>query len=235
MPSLGIDACRMRMLAHSFMYLSMEASPANPQRSAAVAVAAAAVNFMREGSEKKGDSQRDVSTATDAGRKGGVSVESELYASAVAQMTHQQLLLLFEELLLLSMREQRAAWQQAAVAAAQALCGHIVSAHDATCVLLLICYPPPSVDSFAMLDACFVRLLCICPQVPAALSICIFTAAVSGFLTLCHLQEGSQILATRMVEHVGSASSILIRLLDAAATQPNIVPSLVKLMQVRNV
>jgi hypothetical protein len=45
-------------------------------------------------------------------------------------------------------------------------------------------------------------------------------------------QEGSQILATRMVEHVGSASSILMRLLDAAATQPSLVPPLVQLMQV---
>jgi hypothetical protein len=35
-----------------------------------------------------------------------------------------------------------------------------------------------------------------------------------------------------MVEHVGSASSILIRLLDTAATQPSLVPSLVQLMQV---
>jgi hypothetical protein len=32
-------------------------------------------------------------------------------------------------------------------------------------LLLLLCYPPPSVDSFAMLDACFLRLLRICPQV----------------------------------------------------------------------
>jgi len=35
-----------------------------------------------------------------------------------------------------------------------------------------------------------------------------------------------------MVEHVGSASSILMRLLDAAATQPSLVPPLVQLMQV---
>jgi hypothetical protein len=164
--NLSIDACRMRMLAHSFACMSMEASPANSQRSAAVAVAAAAVNFMRARSEKKEDAQGGGSTADDAVRGGAVSVEGELRASAVAHMTSHQLLLLFEEMLAMLVREQRTDWQQAVVAAAQALCGHITSAHDATCVLLLLCYPPPSVDSFAMLDACFLRLLRICPQVP---------------------------------------------------------------------
>jgi hypothetical protein len=45
-------------------------------------------------------------------------------------------------------------------------------------------------------------------------------------------QECSQLLATRMVEHGGSASSILMRMLDAAAAQPAAVPSLAKLVQV---
>ena len=137
--NLSIEACRMRMLAHSFACMSMEASPANPQRSAAVAVAAAAVNFVRARSEKKDDGQGGVSTAADAVRGGAASVEGELRASAVAQMSSQQLLLLFEEMLGMLVREQRAGWQQAVVAAAQALCRHITSAHDATCVLLLRC------------------------------------------------------------------------------------------------
>jgi hypothetical protein len=38
-----------------------------------------------------------------------------------------------------------------------------------------------------------------------------------------------------MVEHVASASSILVRLLDAAAAQPSLVPALVKLVQARRV
>ena len=47
-------------------------------------------------------------------------------------------------------------------------------------------------------------------------------------------QECSQLLATRMVEHVGSASAILLRVIDAAAVQPRRVPSLVALVQVHH-
>ena len=46
------------------------------------------------------------------------------------------------------------------------------------------------------------------------------------------MQECSQLLATRMVERVASATAILNRLLDTAAVQPSLVPSLVDLMQV---
>ena len=46
------------------------------------------------------------------------------------------------------------------------------------------------------------------------------------------MQECSQLLATRMVERVASATAILNRLLDTAAAQPSLVPSLVDLMQV---
>jgi hypothetical protein len=56
---------------------------------------------------------------------------------------------------------------------------------------------------------------------------------VSACDTFCFVeQECSQLLATRMVEHGGSASSLLVRFLDAATSQAGLIPSLQQLMQV---
>ena len=226
------------MLAQALLFLSLEPALFNAQRTAAAAVAKAAIKFMR--------CSREVGAVGDAGRAAAAETDnaavSSVCASVVAQISSQQLLLLFEELLVMMSRELSAAWQRALLAIAQNLCSHISSQHDAARVLLLLLYPPPSIDSFALLDACFVQLLSICPQVTS-----VFTAnpaSIAAHLpdmkppptqTLLSVQECSQLLATRMVEHVASASSILVRLLDAAAAQPSLVPALVKLVQARRV
>ena len=156
----------MRMFAHALLALSLEAAASTALRSSAAAVATTAVEFMRASVAKEVQSvpgNVGASTATVGDRV--VLLEGELHASAVALMSLKQLMMLFEELLVMLAREQRVAWQRALAAAAQTLCSHISSSHDALCVLLLLMYPPPSIDSFALLDVCFPRLLSVCPQV----------------------------------------------------------------------
>jgi hypothetical protein len=158
---MSIDVCRMRVLAHGLLFLSMEATSFNQQRSAAIAVIEAAIKFMRSIGEK--DVQIPCDGVSDCEKS--TPLTGEVCASVVAHLNSQQLLLLVEELLAMLARDPRVGWQHAVLATSHTLCSHIKSEPDAVRVLLLLLYPPPSIDSFVMVDACFVQLLSVCPQV----------------------------------------------------------------------
>jgi hypothetical protein len=146
----------MRVIAHGLL----EATFISQQRSVAIAAIEAAIKFMRSMGENDahmpcdGDSDAEKSTLS----------TGEVCASVVAHMNSQQLLLLFEELLVMLAREPRVGWQRAVLATAHTLCGHIKCEDDAVRVLLLLLYPPQSIDSFVLVDAVFVQLLSVCPQ-----------------------------------------------------------------------
>ena len=153
---MSIDVCRMRVIAHGLL----EATSISQQRSVAIAAIESAIKFMRSMGENdvhmpcNGDSDAEKSTP----------LTGEVCASVVAHMNSQQLLLLVEELLVMLAREPRVGWQRAVLATAHTLCGHIKCEDDAVRVLLLLLYPPQSIDSFVLVDACFVQLLSVCPQ-----------------------------------------------------------------------
>ncbi len=149
------------MLVHALVALSLEVPHPNPLRSAAAAVASAAIKFMRASAKNEGSRVPHDETAENE----HAPVDDQVHESVVVLMRLPQLISLFEELLVMFSREQRAGWQRAVVAAAQNLCRYIESSHDAVVVLLLLLYHSPSLDSVALIDACFPRLLSKCPQV----------------------------------------------------------------------
>jgi hypothetical protein len=167
-PSFTIELCRMRMLAYALVTLSAEAAPPHYLRTAAAAVVAAAIKFMRASAEIECAAARcDGADSSSTAESGQEHLENDVHASVVALMRLPQLIMLFEELLVMYGRD-RAGWQRAAVAVAQNLCSRIDSSRDAVCVLLLLLYHSPALDVAALLDVCFPRLLSKCPQVHAA-------------------------------------------------------------------
>jgi hypothetical protein len=195
--AMSMEACRTRMLARALVAVSPEAPYPALLRAAAADVARAAAKFASASKRSEMGLNAD---AAAAGVDGDVNVDSlfegDVFACCTAQMSTQQLLQLVEELILMCAREQKLGRQRHVAAAAKTVCSHIKSGLDAISVLVLLMYPPPSADSLSMLEACFMPLLSVCPQVvDAHFSFCCIRSQAVLLVQIPHFHAGVQPVA----------------------------------------